>query len=249
MGASTSCFEGFVAPKRPTGNMTLKYFPITGRAEPIRLALLLGKFQYYDHRLTGNEWLETEKAKTPFGQLPVLVVEGKQLAQTKAILRYIGKISPYKGSYLYPQDPLLAAKVDEIMDAFDDLWILLAPTYRIEDKEQQAAARQRLFAEGGEAAAMVQMFEKILQQSSSGYVVSEAGLTVADLMYFSFLNTIRSGFVDGLTPSLFNPSDHPRIMKHKELIASIPEIAAYYSDVGASNPTGNPHYEVFKSGK
>ncbi|CAE8628247.1 unnamed protein product [Polarella glacialis] len=195
MGAVQGCFDGLKAPPRPKSSMTLKYFPISGRAEPIRLALLLGKFQYYDQRIEGEEWEAKHKKGTPFGQLPILVVDGKQLSQTKAILRYIGKLSMHEGHYLYPQDPLQAAKVDEVMDAFDDLWILLAPTYRIEDAEQKAEARRRLFADGGEASAMVAIFEGILSQSSNGFAVPEAGFTVADLMYFSFLNVIRSGFV------------------------------------------------------
>lgn len=243
------CFQGLApAPERPKGRITLKYFPIAGRAEPIRLALLLGKFDYEDRRLTNEDW-KSEKGKpsAPYRQLPVLIVDGKPLAQTKAILRYIGKLSQVDDHYLYPQDALLAAKVDEVMDAFDDLWILLAPTYRIEDKSQREQARQQLFAPEGEATGLVKIFEQILSKSSNGFVVPEAGLSVADLMYFGFLNVIRSGFVEGLGPDLFK--EYPSITKHKDKIANLPDVSAYYNNAEKSSPGKIPHYDVFKPGK
>merc|ERR1711972_118348 len=127
---------------------------------------------------------------------------------------YVGKLVKYNGAFLYPKDPLLASKVDEVLDAFDDLWILLAPTFRMEDKDQKVKERQRLFSSDGEASAKVAIFESILACSNNGYVVQDAGLTIADLAYFGGLNLIRSGFVEGLDRSIF--ADYKHIMKHKE---------------------------------
>lgn len=250
MGATVaSCVEGiFPGPSAPK-NIILKYFPIAGRAEPIRLALALGKVQFYDQRISGQEWEVKHKPQMPYGQLPVLVVDGKMICQTKAILRYVGKIAKYNGTALYPKDVFAAAKVDELLDAFDDLWILLAPTFTIQDEAQKAAARQQLFAPGGPATAKVEVFERMLSASSSGsgFCVPQAGLTVADLMYFSFFNVLRSGFVDGLGADLFKK--YPNITRHKELVAAIPEICAYYQDAALSNPHKVPFYEVFQPGK
>eukprot|EP00438_Fugacium_kawagutii_P002430 Skav223206 [mRNA] locus=scaffold2072:90202:103002:+ [translate_table: standard] len=127
MGNVSSCFEGFKPPQRPKGKLALKYFDIAGRAEPIRLVLALGEYNYQDIRLRGDQWSIKEKESTPFHQLPVLYVDDLALAQTKAILR---RFTAELCKYLYPLDPFVSAKVDEQMDAFDDLWILLAPTYR-----------------------------------------------------------------------------------------------------------------------
>jgi glutathione S-transferase len=212
----------------------------------------LGEFQYVDKRIEGKEWTPDVKKGMPYGQLPVLVVEPgkpgrKMIAQTKAILRYVGKLARPGGVPLYPSDPFLAAKVDEVLDAFDDLWILLAPTYRIQDKSLQEQERQRLFMPEGEGSQMVSIFERALADSAkrqSAYVVPEAGFTVADLVAFCMLNTLRSGFVEGLSTTLFD--SYPHIKMHREKIASLPTIRSYYADAAKSNPTNRKHYEVFK---
>lgn len=204
-------------------------------------------FRHDDMRLSGSEWEERYKKLMPYGQVPVLIVDSKPIAQSKTILRYVGKIATFHGRPLYPTDPLAAAKVDEVIDAFDDLWILLAPTFRIEDQKRKEHMRQALFSPQGEATKFILIFEGILAESANGYVVAEAGLTIADLTYFCVLNFIRSGFTDGLDPSLF--VQYPYITKHKEMIAKLPKIKEYYQDAKQSNPTNIPSYEVFKPGQ
>merc|ERR1719159_575089 len=77
--------------------ITLKYFPIAGRAEPIRLAMVIGGVKFFDQRISGPEWEEKHKKLAPFGQVPLLLVGPKVISQTKAILRYVGKFSKYQG--------------------------------------------------------------------------------------------------------------------------------------------------------
>lgn len=57
---------------------TLKviYSDFKGRAEPIRLALHLGKIPFEDQRISHQEWQDL-KPQTPFGQMPVLEIDGK----------------------------------------------------------------------------------------------------------------------------------------------------------------------------
>jgi len=236
------CFEG--VGRRPKDVMTLKYFPMSGRAEPIRLVLVLGKFPFHDDRVSSEDWERSVKKTTPYGQLPILIVDGRTMAQTKSILRYLGKLTQYNGKALYPPNTFLAAKVDECLDAFDDLWILVAPTYRISEQEKKEQCRQKLFAPGGQAAIMIKKFDNIIAASTNGFVVPEAGMTVADIMYFAFLNTLRSGLVEGLGPDLFKEYKH--LTLHKEMICRLPEVLAYYE---ARRPAKLPYYEVFLPGK
>ena len=56
------------------------------RGEECRLALHVVGLPFEDERVNRDQWA-ARKASTPFGALPVLTVEGRQLAQSNAILR------------------------------------------------------------------------------------------------------------------------------------------------------------------
>ncbi|CAL1128406.1 unnamed protein product [Cladocopium goreaui] len=191
--------------------------------EPLKKTLVtLGHIPVF--QWPGEEWGEQEKETCPYRQVPVLYIDGAPMAQTKAVLRYLGRVTQFQGKFLYPSDPYVAAKVDEQMDSFDDLWILLAPTYRIQNQVQKEQARQRLFEEG-EARFLIDIFEKTLEKSTNGFVIAEAGFSVADLMFFGFLAAVGVP-EEGLGPKLL--SGYPNILKHKEMVAAIPEVQKYY---------------------
>ena len=98
--------------------LKLYYFDIPGKAEAIRLLCTYSNLSFEDIRLTRAQFEELRaKNKLPFGQVPALEVDAKAiLVQSAAIMRYLGKLSG-----LYPSDPLLAAKVDAVMDEEADL--------------------------------------------------------------------------------------------------------------------------------
>ncbi|MGB1015258.1 MAG: glutathione S-transferase N-terminal domain-containing protein [Nannocystaceae bacterium] len=74
-------------------NIKLSYFDFDGgRGEDARLALFIAGVNFDDDRIKPPNW-PAHKASTPFGELPVLTVEGKtgQLAQSTALLTYLGR--------------------------------------------------------------------------------------------------------------------------------------------------------------
>ena len=101
-----------------TPKLKLYYFDIPGKAEAIRLLCTYSNLSFEDIRLTRAQFEDLRaKNKLSFGQVPALDVnEGTILVQSAAIMRYLGKLSG-----LYPSDPLLAAKVDAVMDEEADL--------------------------------------------------------------------------------------------------------------------------------
>ncbi|KAK6994499.1 glutathione S-transferase 6 [Biomphalaria glabrata] len=75
-----------MAPK----SLKLIYFNGRGRAELSRLILAVAGQKYEDVRIVGENW-PAEKSKTPFGQLPVLEVDGQTFGQSLAIATYLAR--------------------------------------------------------------------------------------------------------------------------------------------------------------
>ena len=99
----------------------LTYLDIKGFGEAIRLALYIGKVDFEDHRVSYAEIREMNKeGKLPYGQVPILELDGVTYAQSGAILRWAGKQSG-----LYPEDPQVSLQCDAIEEALTDIKKLL----------------------------------------------------------------------------------------------------------------------------
>jgi len=97
---------------------TLVYFPATGRAEAFRMAMAIGGIEYNHKVIPYPEWYSPNRPDSLWGTLPYLVLaDGTTIGQSRAIMRFIAKHI----DGLYPNDALLAARVDEFMDVADDI--------------------------------------------------------------------------------------------------------------------------------
>ena len=70
----------------------LTYFPIKARAESIKIALQLAHIPYTNHFVENWPVEKQEGLKNgtlPFGQIPMLHIDGLDIVQSGAILRYI----------------------------------------------------------------------------------------------------------------------------------------------------------------
>ncbi|KYN04887.1 PREDICTED: glutathione S-transferase-like isoform X1 [Cyphomyrmex costatus] len=68
----------------------LIYFPVSALAEPIRFLFHYAGIEFEDERFDRKDWPKL-KPSTPFGKVPVLEVDGKQIDQSVAISRYLAK--------------------------------------------------------------------------------------------------------------------------------------------------------------
>ena len=199
----------------------LHYFPIPGRAEPIRLACAIGKIEYTEVNIAFPDW-PVKKASMPFGAVPVWEEEGKPLLpQSNAILRYVGRRAG-----LYPADAWEGACVDALLDAIEEVSSALGPSMREKDEAKKLAMRAEL------AANVLPMWfgnvEKYLcAQNSEGWAVGSS-LSIADLKIYQVVKWIKSGTLDGIPGSILDA--YPRTTSIFECVANDERVKAHYGN-------------------
>ena len=107
----------------------LSYFDIEGVAEMIRLALKVQGIAFEDERVDFSDWTDHVKAKTKYGQLPLLRVNDEPvLAQSGAILRLVARMDGPIPMDLYPADTEKMVRIEECLGLAADLDKSLAPS-------------------------------------------------------------------------------------------------------------------------
>ena len=116
----------------------LYYGNARGRAEQIRFVFVQAGIQYEDVRLTQEQWPEF-KPKTPYGQLPVLEVDGKMLAGSGPIERFLAEQYGLAGSNAFEN-----AEIASILDVVDDLAEKLVAVYFEKDEARKTELKKGL---------------------------------------------------------------------------------------------------------
>jgi glutathione S-transferase len=209
---------------------TVHYFDITGRAEMLRLALAHTGLEWHDDRFPGSEW-PTKKAASPTGKAPwVTLADGTSLAQSRAILRLIGK----EGG-LYPTDALRALRVDELIDTCDDAGATVRSTGDKLEGDAKKAARAESAATGDIRAALRWIDEFVGANGSAGFAVGDS-LTIADFALATTATSIASGAFDGVPESVLDGFAHIRAVR--KTVASLPSTIAFYEERGNAKSKG-----------
>lgn len=202
--------------------LKLSYFDFHGgRAEPIRLALALGGIAFEDHRFTFPEFEEVRKT-APFGQVPVMHVDGVLVTQSDAMLRYAGKLAG-----LYPTDAYQALLCDEVAYVVEEAGVKLGPTFRMTGDEQKAA---RLALVNSSMPVYLAWLQSQLL-AHGGQYFADNRLTVADLKVFVDVRGLNSGRLDHV-PSDLVQKVAPALNAHMQRIAQTPAVAQYYAKFG-----------------
>ena len=203
--------------------LKLTYFDFHGgRAEPVRLAFHLGNVAFEDHRFTFPEFAEVRKT-TPFSQVPTLQVDGVQVTQCDAILRYAGKLAG-----LYPTDPFQALLCDEVMYVVEEAGVKLGPSFRLTGDAQKEA---RLALVNGSMPVYLAWLQNQLVAHGGEYFADQR-LTVADLKVFVDVRALNSGRLDHVPTDLVEKVA-PLLNAHQQRIAQNPAVMAYYARFNA----------------
>jgi prostaglandin-H2 D-isomerase / glutathione transferase len=198
--------------------LKLSYFDMHGgRGEPVRLALAIGGVPFEDHRFSFPEFAEIRKT-APFGQVPLLEVDGVTITQCDAMLRYAGKLAG-----LYPTDAYQAMLCDEVSYLVEEANVKLGPTFRMKDEELKAA---RLALVSGSMTTYLAWLQKRLVAQGGEYFADNR-LTVADLKVFVDVRGLNSGRLDHV-PSDLVAQVAPALNAHQQRVAQHPAVVAYY---------------------
>ena len=201
--------------------LKLSYFDVNGgRAEPIRLAFHIGEVKFDDHRF-GYEDFQEERKNTPLSQVPVLHVDGIQITQSNAILRYAGK-----SAGLYPDDNYQALLCDEILDTIEDCIDKIVPTLFLSGKEQKLARELLITKDLPKYLAFLE--KKLISQGGQWF--SDNKLTIAELKLIALINWLNSGGLEHIPQTLVE-NIAPKLNEVQKRVINLPEVISYYASL------------------
>ncbi|CAE7415510.1 GST1 [Symbiodinium natans] len=191
-----------------------------------RLTFIAGGIPFKDTTpKTDETFKERTAALHPYAPdasgLPILTVDGKAYAQSRAILRYVGRIAQYEGSALYPTDPMEQLECDDYIELGEDLRGPILATFRFQDQAEKEAARAALVAPDGGVTKFLKVLDKKLGDNFP------TKLTIGPLYVWCMTTIFRQPtFLDGIPADALAP--YANITKLHQWISNIPPIKAHY---------------------
>ena len=185
-----------------------------------RIALYMADIPFEDVRVTGLEFKDMKsRGDLPFGQLPVMDIDGTRIAQTGAIARFCGKLAG-----LYPlEDNLKAAQIDQFIDAATEITELFRPTMFTKDSEAKLAARS-LISRTSLPRCLDYLSNHVALYPNSEFLVGNT-ITIADLAIWRLIEWLGSGILDGIPPTIIEP--YTALNRHARSIAGRPDIQSW----------------------
>ena len=230
-------------------SLKLSYFNIQGPAEKIRLALSIGKIPFEDKRIAmpgqSEEWKEM-KPNMPFGKVPVLEIDGKEMvSQSDALLRYAGRLANANGVELYPQGGMAQLRTDEMISLVDEMQNSWQPRLYVgmspknfgypddeswkgseEHKKATELARSRWIED--DLPVYLGHIKKQLANNGSKFLCGE-NVTIADCYLVPLLNRLASGGIDYVDKECVARHGGAEITDYIERFMNIEEVKKWYA--------------------
>ncbi|XP_044269049.1 glutathione S-transferase-like [Tribolium madens] len=194
-------------------NYKLIYFNARGRAEHIRFIFAYAGVDYEDERIPREKWPEIKK-RTPFGMLPVLEIDGKAVAQSNAVARYLARQYGLAG-----RNEWEALQCDVLVDTLGDLKQVLAQFRMEQDPIKKEEKKARLMKET--IPFYLSKFEKMLSENNGFSVGSE--ITWCDFVFAVSLENFEHIFGKAAL------DQYPALKALKIKVYNIPSINAWVS--------------------
>jgi glutathione S-transferase len=196
----------------------LTYFdaPVS-RGEECRLALHIAGVDFEDVRIKRDAW-PALKPRTPFGGLPLFDIEGRPtLAQSNAILVYIGRTWG-----LHPKDDFEAARHEAMLCHLEDLRMTISATIRITDEAERKKAREQIVA-----SYLPTWTANAERQCGDGPFFGGAKLHVVDIKTFVCVRWLASGTIDHVPPTVF--AGAPKLTRIHDAVRDDARVKAWYA--------------------
>jgi glutathione S-transferase len=193
----------------------LTYFNLRARGEFSRILFEVAGVPYEDVRVEFSHWPGDFKKDTPFGQLPVLEIDGVKLCQSNTIARYLANKYGLAG-----KTELEKARGDMIVDCVEDVTNQIAKLFVEKDEAKKNELKEKLSNEL--LPGYYAKFEALLKENKNGdgYFVGDS-LTWADI-------GVANGSSWITLLGLKNPIDqNPKLKALVQKVESNPKIAAY----------------------
>nr|QWV59559.1 glutathione S-transferase sigma 2 [Lasioderma serricorne] len=160
----------------------LTYFPVKALGEPIRFLLRYGGIEFEDFRFDRENWPQI-KPNMPFGQVPILEIDGKVAHQSVAICRYLAKQVKLVG-----KDDWEDLEIDAMVDTINDFRQKIANYHYETDEAIKETRKGPLFKE------ILPFYQERLDaiaKSNNGYLCS-GRLTWADMYFVGLLDYLNA---------------------------------------------------------
>ncbi|MDI1430420.1 glutathione S-transferase family protein [Polyangium sorediatum] len=189
----------------------LLYFPLRGRAEPIRLMFATANVDFTNTPITN--WPEL-KPKTPLGQLPVLVERSdsgeRQIAQSMAIVRHLARVFDLAG-----KDEAEKTNADVAAETINDWRSKFAPVQFAAFMHTDQAVIDKYWAD---LPATLRTAEGLL--GSCTWFGGGESPTYADVLAFDTLDNHLSTKPESL-------ADFPKLRALHDRLRALPSVAGY----------------------
>ncbi|KAF1335298.1 Glutathione s-transferase, partial [Globisporangium splendens] len=200
--------------------LKLTYFHFEARAAATRLAFYIGGVPFVDERLDRDTFI-ANKATYPFGQIPVLEVDGHVFAQSQAMLRYAGRLAK-----LYPiNDPLAALKIDEILNGIEELSEKMGPAFREQDPEKKK--QMRLDLANDTIPRYLSIIESRLKTHAKYAVLQTKDVHISDIAMYTWIKSLRAGYIDHIPVTVAD--GYPLIEASFQKVSTHPKVVEWYA--------------------
>mmetsp|Transcript_70727 Transcript_70727/g.127426 ORF Transcript_70727/g.127426 Transcript_70727/m.127426 type:complete len:174 (-) Transcript_70727:40-561(-) len=156
--------------------------------------------------------------------MPFLTLaDGRVINGNRNMLRLVGKCND-----LYPSDPIMAGLCDDLMDACDDIFVVISSAGSSLEKTEMLAARKACVEPGGKVHFVLSTIDRLISELGSGGHAVGNQMTTADLMIFANCCHLAMPHWEGVPTTVLD--DFANINALRKVVATHPAVQSWYDD-------------------